>query len=515
MGGLLWQREDSCLLREICGLSGRFAMIFSSLEFLFKFLPVVLLLTLFLRRQHPDRAKIWLILASIFFYGAWRIEYTALLIGSLVGNFGLGVAISKCEEDGRRRWLTGLGIAANLLVLGYFKYTGFFLETIGHLGWWEWLSPTFKIALPLAISFFTFTQIAFLVDVCRDRTIRYSFGDYAFFVVFFPHLVAGPIVRHWEIIPQLREWKSSVSTGTMVTGVLLLIMGLSKKCLFADQLAPYADLMFQTAAAGQPVLPWDAWQGLLAFTLQIYFDFSGYSDMALGLALMFGFRFPVNFDSPYQARSIIEFWRRWHITLMRFFRDYVYFPLGGSRKGVPRTLLNVMIVMGLSGLWHGAGWTFIVWGLLHGLYLVVAHLWKDFAGKTPQVVQTVVGLLGGPITFLAVVWGWVWFRAADMATGWSLTLTLLDLPRVVSQGGQLIEGDVWMALVGLLLIVWFCPNSQQLLAARQPALEPVERPFRWQVKPGWISGVVAGILLFMVIKGLYGSGSKAFVYFDF
>lgn len=353
-------------------------MLFNSYLFILIFLPATLLLFHGLRSAGRVRgALLALTVMSLLFYGWWNPVYLLLLVLLMLANFAIARRIPP--QDGRRppfaKALLLIGIAGNLLVLGYFKYAHFFVDNLNilfgsdlHLA---------RIILPLGISFFTFQKIAFLVDVHQGKVKRLNPLDFSLFVSFFPQLIAGPIVHHSEVMPQFRRIGAAARDGA-APGLTLFALGLAKKVLLADTAALYATPTFDAAAAGRPLDLIMAWSGALAYTAQLY------SDMAIGAALLFGIRLPANFASPYQSASIIEFWRRWHITLSRFLRDYLYVPLGGSRTGKARRYLNLFSVMLLGGLWHGAGRTFIVWGGLHGLYLVMNHGWREMRMKLIQ-----------------------------------------------------------------------------------------------------------------------------------
>src|SRR6516164_1639356 len=351
-------------------------MLFSSYTFLFQFLPAVVLAFAAARRHSPRAGILVLAGASLFFYGAWRPIYLLLLIASVAANFSLGLLM---EDPLRRRAVGMCGVALNLALLCYFKYTNFIFDSINMLTGAP--LPFVNIVLPLGISFFTFQQIAYLVDVMRGAPVERDIVSYTLFVSFFPHLIAGPLVDHAEMIPQFKRGRTSRSAVLAARGLAIFAAGLFKKVVIADNLAQFVSPVFAHLDAGGGVTTQWAWLATLAYTFQIYFDFSGYSDIAVGLALLFGIRLPVNFRSPYKAMSIIEFWRRWHITLSRFLRDYLYIPLGGNRLGEQRRHLNLMITMLLGGLWHGAGWNFLIWGGLHGLYLCANHLWQAWRGE--------------------------------------------------------------------------------------------------------------------------------------
>ncbi|MCG8440709.1 MAG: MBOAT family protein, partial [Caulobacterales bacterium] len=351
-------------------------MLFSSIGFLAGFLPAaVALVWAGARLAGPRGASVALLGCSLVFYGWAHPPYLALITASIGANYLLGRAIGRTGSRG----LVALGVALNLAALGWFKYAGLFASALADLAA---LDITLDgVVLPLAISFFTFQQIAYLVDARTRGTGRTGFLDYALFVAFFPQLIAGPIVHHRDVVPQFAgPGFARFERSDVAFGLALFSIGLAKKVLIADGLAPLADGAFAASAAGEPLASADAWAGVLAYSFQIYFDFSGYSDMALGLARIFGVRLPMNFNSPYKARSIVEFWRRWHITLSRFLRDYLYIPLGGNRRGGLARYRNLFIVMLLGGLWHGAAWTFVVWGGIHAVALIaeraIAARWR-------------------------------------------------------------------------------------------------------------------------------------------
>lgn len=394
-------------------------MLFNSYPFLFVFLPVSF--AVFFRLGRADRrlAALWLTTVSLAFYAWWNPAYIALLLGSIVMNYSVGLALVRAHDRGdkaRRARLLFAGIALDLVVLGYYKYAGFFVDSVNALTGFELAAG--NIILPLGISFFTFTQIAFLVDASRGLAREFNFVHYCLFVTYFPHLIAGPVLHHKEMMPQFaRPETYTINLDNIAVGSAVFVIGLFKKVIFADGIAEYASPIFDAAAEGQALSFFEAWGGALAYTFQLYFDFSGYSDMAIGLSRLFGIRLPLNFDSPYKAVNIIDFWRRWHMTLSRFLRDYLYIPLGGNRKGPLRRHINLMATMLLGGLWHGAGWTFVFWGGLHGVYLALNHLWRSLLFKMRGNAErtTRAGrLLGMGLTFLAVVIGWVFFRSADL-----------------------------------------------------------------------------------------------------
>ena len=426
-------------------------MLFNSYEFLLAFLPATLALYFVTARWVGSRAALAiLVAASLFFYGWWNPKYLALLGFSMVANFFLGNGIREAEPA-RKKWLLTAGIAGNLALLGWFKYAGFLAESINAaagLG-----LPVPSIVLPLAISFFTFQQIAYLADTYYGFVAEKSFLRYSLFVCFFPQLIAGPIVHHTEMLPQFAEpGRFKPSWDSLAVGSAIFSIGLFKKVVLADTVALWADPVFDAAAGGAQPGFLAAWGGALAYTLQLYFDFSGYSDMAVGLARLFNIHLPINFFSPYKARNISDFWRRWHITLSRFLRDYLYIPLGGNRRGRNRRYLNLMVTMLLGGLWHGAGWTFVVWGALHGAYLGIALAWPSIrAGlRLPRLPERLAGLVAWGLTFLAVVVGWVFFRAESFDAAGRILAGMTGLAGRPLQLGAFGSAWGWFWILGLL-----------------------------------------------------------------
>jgi alginate O-acetyltransferase complex protein AlgI len=471
-------------------------MLFNSYSFIFFYLPVVLIGFFWLARTSHAFAAGWLALASLFFYGYWNPAYIGLLLGSIVCNYAFGMWIAKAgtrsEERGlrnenhknrirdsgfgiqRTKQLLILAIAVNLLLLSYYKYANFFIGNINSLSGTHWNLG--EIMLPLGISFFTFTQIAFLVDTYQGKVKEYNFIHYVLFVTYFPHLIAGPILHHKEMMPQFaRASNYRLNWEHVATGLMLFTLGLCKKTLGADALAPFANGVFNGVQNGILPTAYEAWAGALAYTLQLYFDFSGYTDMALGIALLFNIKLPINFDSPYKATSIIDFWRRWHMTLSRFLRDYLYIPLGGNRKGQVRRYVNLMATMLLGGLWHGAGWTFVAWGALHGAYLTINHLWREMiAERFLRWVPNWIGALtGGLITFIAVVAAWVVFRSDDIAHAKIMLEAMFGINSRPISFDAVLHGQLLLAtdlsgrdLIKLLFFslawVWLLPNSARL-----------------------------------------------------
>lgn len=416
-------------------------MLFNSFGFLFFFLPLILAGYQLMRRH----GVAWLGICSLFFYAWWDWRFLPLLLLSICFNYGAGRAIGTLSGWQRKAVLIA-ALAANLGVLIWFKYAAFLFG----------ISP--GLPLPIGISFFTFTQIAFLVDCWRGAAREPRFGPYLLFVSYFPHLVAGPVLHHAEMMPQFRNGRA-LRADDLAEGLTIFALGLGKKVLVADNLAPLANPLFAGGIAPQLA---DAWIGTLAYAMQLYFDFSGYSDMAIGLSRLFGVRLPENFNSPYQASNISEFWRRWHMTLSRFLRDYLYIPLGGNRGGQWRRWRNLMLTMILGGAWHGAGWSFLAWGTLHGLFLV---LHQRFGGGG-------VAWWGRPLTFAAVLLAWVPFRAPDLGSAMQIWAGMagmhgLGMPHALGGSGLqwISAGGAGMPLLlGASLAAWLAPNTRELLA---------------------------------------------------
>ena len=374
-------------------------MLFNSYEFIFLFLPVTVVGFFCISKRWHFAGTLWLVLASLFFYGWWDLHYVPLLCTSICFNYFVGRRIEQLTAghaipaDGhvgadiphvrvRKAWLA-FGIIVNIVLLGYFKYTDFFLGTANLLAGTN-IFDLPHIVLPLGISFFTFTQTAYLVDAYRGQAKNRSFLTYCEFVTIFPHLIAGPIINHREMIPQfLAERTFRIQWDNVAMGLAIFTIGLAKKVLIADKIAPWVnDVYAHVDALTMP----EAWLGALGYALQLYFDFSGYSEMAIGLGLMVNLKLPLNFDSPYQSLSIIDFWRRWHMTLGLWVKNYLYIPLGGSRCGIARKMFNLFFSMLIIGFWHGAGWTYVAWGGLHGLLLIVNHLWRKFHIHLPKII---------------------------------------------------------------------------------------------------------------------------------
>ncbi len=493
-------------------------MLFNSYVYALFFLPTVAALFFLLGRYNATAAAASLVLASLLFYSYWDPRYLVLLISSALFNYGAGIAIGH-SRFGRRRWFFAFGaIAADLALLGYFKYADFFLGGANAILGAHF--PTLRVILPLGISFFTFTQIAFIADCYREGAREYRFIHYLLFVTYFPHLIAGPIIHHKQMMPQFALRRTYVpDIANISSGSVLFFIGLSKKVLLADTFAEYATPVFNGVAQGGGIGFLSAWLAALAYTLQIYFDFSGYSDMAIGSALMCNIVLPLNFNSPYKAADISDFWRRWHVTLSRFLRDYLYIPLGGNRMGEPRRYLNLLITMLLGGLWHGANWTFVVWGGLHGLYLVVNHAWVAIVPR-PVRMPAVRKAAGIAVTFLAVIVAWVFFRASNLQAGCAMlsamlrprSVDLVTSPAPLSSYG--VPDSVLRIAIILgsgLLICLLVPNSWQIVE-RMRSIRSI-RSMRSLVL--WRMVGAISVLIFIVLAINASRSVSEFIYFNF
>jgi D-alanyl-lipoteichoic acid acyltransferase DltB (MBOAT superfamily) len=445
-------------------------MVFASQAFL-AFLAVVVGVYWLLGLRHERAGKAWLIAASLFFYGYWVPVYLLLLVASIIVNFAVVQGMLANADARRRAWLLTIGLALNVGLIAYFKYLAFLVESLNFFAAAD--LPVPDIVLPIGISFFTFQQIGLLVDTWKGRVAELKFWDHVFFIAFYPQLIAGPIVSQREMLPQLaviRRW--ILEPRRLAVGVAIFSVGLFKKTMLIDPFAPHIDSLYSAAARGEAVGALDGWTAGVSYGFQVYFDFSAYSDMAIGLAFMFGIRLPLNFFSPYKSSSIRMFWRRWHVTLSRFLRDLLFIPLGGSRNGLPRTVAALLVTMGLGGLWHGAGWQFVVWGLLHGAFLAVNHLWIRLAlprmGPLAAAVREsphlsrIAQAAGVLLTFGAVSFAWVFFRAPDFDTGLRFATAMLGLSGDFS--AHPIAAGILPKLLPYLLIVWCLPNTMQIFA---------------------------------------------------
>lgn len=499
-------------------------MLFNSLTFLLAFVPIVFGIFFALGQYSNRSATIWLGFASMFFYAWWLPKNMVILLTSIVINYIIGRLIVGAGEPGNvaARRLLSLAIVSNLLALGYYKYAGFFVQTTSTLFGQSWTAP--DIVLPLGISFFTFTQLAYLVDSYQGKVKEADFSRYLLFVTYFPHLIAGPVIHHKDVMPQFdRSDAARWCSVNVAAGVAIFAIGLFKKVVIADNLMPFAVALFDVSVKNTAPGLLQAWGGSLAYTLQLYFDFSGYSDMAIGLSLALNVRLPINFNSPYKARSIIDFWKRWHISLSTFLRDYLYIPLGGNRHGQVRRFGNLFLTMLIGGLWHGAGWTFIVWGGLHGLYITINHAWRYFRESISTPVGRIEETIGWGVTFVVVVVAWVFFRATSFNDAWSIIAGMYGAHGVGSfllpgVDGQVVNYlPVYYAILGLLWIVLAQPNSQQLVTRwlvheDHLGLEPQDDQKSWRNVPWWVA-IVVGMIA--AISLMHVSQPTQFLYFNF
>lgn len=489
-------------------------MLFNSFVFIFLFFPVVLLGYYgWVRLKWGRTCILWLVLASLVFYAWWRAEYLGLLLGSILFNYLIGVAILKNHQAQRpqiaKRWLIA-GITGDLLLLGYYKYSHFLLHNLGKL--FPNLPDSAEILLPLGISFFTFTQIAYLVDTHSGKAKEYSFSKYLLLVTYFPHLIAGPILHHRDMIPQfnLSVIQNSQIFKNMYYGLLIFLIGLFKKVAIADTFAVFATKGFDEVGR---LYFLEGWLTSLAYTFQLFFDFSGYSDMAVGISLMLQIRLPLNFNSPYTALNIQDFWRRWHITLSNFLRDYIYIPLGGNQRGPAMTYLNLMITFLIGGIWHGAGWLFLLWGALHGLGLVIHRQFRTWKIALPTWSAWL-------LTFLFVNFAWIFFRAERSRDAFKVIKGMLGL-----NGWSAPQGDIftWHMLLEqfqlqlhvalfdstgfTLLALGICSGLAVLLTVRSA------NDLAYRLTPSW--PVAAGFSLLTLYVLLKLNKPSEFLYFNF
>jgi alginate O-acetyltransferase complex protein AlgI len=524
-------------------------VLFNSYLFLFFFLPLTWIGHEVMLRMGLRRASIgWLVLASGIFYATWNPQLLLLLVASLLVNFQIGRWLNDLRSRGSEasggteervppRSLLIVGVVFNLGLLGYFKYANFFvdnLDTVFGLG-----LVLDQIVLPIGISFFTFQEIAFLVDSYRGEAGRKKLLDFALFVTFFPQLIAGPIVHYSEVMPQFESRDRKPAGERLAVGLTILVIGLTKKLAIADEMEVHATALFDAVARGYEPALIESWAATLAYTFQIYFDFSGYSDMAIGLGFLFGICLPVNFASPYKADSITDFWRRWHITLSRFLKDYLYISLGGNRRGKARLYTNVFLTMLLGGIWHGAAWTFALWGALHGFLLIVHRLWQGDP-KNPR--RRLPQWSARALTFVCVVFAWVPFRSPDIESTLTVYRGLLginglvlpeELARQIGSIPGMADairvgslnmddpGKLGLWLVALLAAVSFLPNTHQWMAGRSPGLPSKGYPatnvsdsipvFSWQ--PNVRYGLALAIALFICVVKL--NDVSPFIYFQF
>jgi D-alanyl-lipoteichoic acid acyltransferase DltB (MBOAT superfamily) len=506
-------------------------MLFNTSEFIFIYIPLAVGLHFMVARQNVVAAVVVTTLSSLAFYAWWNPPFVLLPMLSILANFLLARAMAASSDPSAHRLMI-VGVFANLLVLGYFKYEGFVLAVA------EARPPT-PPAVPLALSFTTFVQIAFLVYVWRNR-IRVDFPRYAMFVSFFPHLIAGPIVRWDELGPQIRDrLRYKLDWNNVAAGLTVFCLGLVKKVLIADRLAPHVAPVFDAAALGEPITQFAAWGAAFAYSAQLYFDFSGYCDMAVGLGLLFNLRLPINFAAPFRSTNIIDLWRRWHVTLSRFLRDFVYVPLGGSKCGPLRRSFNLIATLTLGGLWHGANWTFIAWGAFNGVLLVINHIWRTYRGRRPS---TRFGRFAGWwATFTSFAIGMVMFRSANFGAIQHMLLAMVghaDGP--ASEDHIRVAADYWAirhgylpesfvrSLVGVnwsvvatittlaaLALALLVPDTMELVDYREGEphtkwRRPVNR-LAWQPSVAWL----AFISVLFAVSFTYLLEFNEFLYYQF
>jgi alginate O-acetyltransferase complex protein AlgI len=490
-------------------------VLFNTFAFFLIFLPLALAGYFLLSRRSISLSVLFLFCASLYFYAYWEPRLLGLLLGSIAVNYAFGKWISRSVErsqPAKARLARNLGVLFNLLTLGFFKYSNFLVANLAWVTGLDLSAPDVK--LPIGISFFTFTQIAYLVD-CQEGGVKdYEATHYGLFVSYFPHLISGPILHHKEMMPQFdRAASHHFRFARLVVGMMFFTIGLLKKVLLADGIARFVGPVFDVNHAQLTVL--EAWCGTLAYTFQLYFDFSAYCDMAYGLSYMFGIILPINFNSPYKARSIIDFWRRWHITLSRFLREYLYVRLGGNRLGSARRYSNLMTTMLLGGLWHGANWTFVIWGGLHGIYLIVNHAIRAiFDNRRPAIIAA----LAWPTTFLAVVIGWVFFRASSMSVAFDVlrgmfggtyagdvTHNILGLNRIMPVN----QCIVWLMVLAALS--FFAPNAYELIGKGE--LKPLEDRLDHSGGALLLGAMLVLTLLLLAISET--RGVSEFLYFNF
>jgi len=464
-------------------------MLFNSYEFIFAFLPTVFIIYFYLNSKRLVLgAKGFLVFTSLFFYSWWNVVYLPIILSSMLFNYVIGNSLSKKEYKSsfNKKSILIFGIVSNLLLLGYFKYADFFIENINLIS--DVNIEPLNLLLPLAISFFTFQQIAYLVDSYRNDTKEYDFLNYALFVTFFPQLIAGPIVHHKEMMPQFASrWNLVKRYKNIALGLFIFSIGLFKKVVIADTFAIWATQGFDVA---QTLNFFEAWATSLSYTFQLYFDFSGYTDMAIGIALLFNIKLPINFNSPYKALDIQDFWRRWHITLSRFLRDYLYIPLGGNKLRSFRTYTNLLMTFVIGGLWHGAGWTFIFWGFLHGMALITHRVWSTLGIKLWDWLSWL-------ITFNFVNITWIFFRAKE----WEDAINILNGMTDFSYFGKIEWIQFLYIFFGFALVLLFKNTNEWIKEYRKYYLY-----------------ITFGLLVFAILQlnNIVVSGNNSeFLYFNF
>lgn len=472
-------------------------MLFNSIEFLFVFLPITFFVYFGLNKiKFVEAAKVWLVVCSLVFYSYWKIDYLPLILISMCFNYAIGSTLSgKVNLNINRKMVLMIGVIGNVGLLSYYKYFDFLIHNI-NLFFHQQIG-LFHIILPLGISFFTFTQIAYLVDAYKEEVKEYDFMNYALFVTYFPHLIAGPILHHSEMMPQFADIRKKIINPRNISiGLFLIAIGLFKKVMLADFLSPFVKQVFDVIP--HPTF-FESWSGSIAYTLQLYFDFSGYCDMALGISWLFNIKLPINFNSPYKSQNIQEFWRRWHMTLSRFLRDYIYIPLGGNRLGEFKTCRNLFLTFFIGGIWHGAAWTFILWGTLHGIATCTHRMWQKLKIKIPHILSVFVMFMFINIT-------WIFFRAPSIHRAFSILKSMIGLngfdSLVIDKMRLAFEhGNIKISLLLFIpaLILAFSPKNSNELAD--------------ELKPNWVYYTATLIMLIISVASI--NKVSEFLYFQF
>lgn len=499
-------------------------MLFNSFHFLAIFLPLCLIFIFTISSKSKPAAIAVMALFSIYFYASWDLHYLPLFAISILINYYAGFFLTKlsCSFEEIRRYILIVTIVTDLMIISLFKYSSMATTSINYLLGTD--IPLPEIVLPIGISFFTFTQIAFVVDAYKRQAVETNIINYILFVSYFPHLIAGPVIHHKDVMPQFNKNNSMRYNAKNISiGTTIFIIGLFKKIAIADTIAYSSTPVFEFVSSTGSIRTIDAWLGALSYTFQIYFDFSAYSDMAIGLSMMFGILLPINFNSPYKADSIISFWRCWHMTLSRFLRDYLYIPLGGNKKGSTRRYINLLITMTIGGLWHGAGWTYVLWGAAHGLLLSINHLWRRHASSGANKASGIPLLAqrwsGRALTFILVTLTWVIFRSNSVDDA----AVMLSAMLAVNPGTAPAPIDTRAtaaALIVLLAAVWVLPNVYEIFLKQRPALyigfdkhrSLLNRKFAWRPSICWAISMGAAFVLSVI---MLVRGQSEFLYFQF
>lgn len=520
-------------------------MVFSSYNFLLFFLPCLCIILYFAQRLNKIHLIILLIVSSLIFLGFWDWKLLWVLLFSIFINFAIASVILKLQEKYiLKKTFLVIGIIFNLSLLGYFKYSNFFIDNINQF--FNYNISSLNLILPLGISFYTFQQIAYLIDIHRKEVKKHNLIYYLLFVTFFPQLIAGPIVHHKEMMPQFLKGKAGYFKINLVAcGITFFTIGLFKKVIMADSMSTYASPVFEAAGKGILVPFFEAWGGTFAYTFQIYFDFSGYSDMAIGLGLIFGLKLPINFFSPYKSSNLIEFWKSWHITLSRFLKYYLYFPLGGNKNGIFRKYINIFLVMVIGGFWHGANWTFVIWGFMHGVGIILCHLWNDFFNKgnihNKRSKSSVKKWMGCFLTIIFINFTWVFFRSQNLESAMIVIDGMLGLNGIILPKTYLIYfepfvnilsnynikfeesylffgKDQVLTLLIFLLIILLFPNSNEFINYQSSKnqinsneTKNLLKKINWKPTSFW--AILLSLLTILCL--IFMSRSGEFLYFQF